>query len=746
MGRRESSAGGNLDVNAHGGVVSQLPGMIWTTDRELRIQHLAGWAVQQTRIRPVVGMSLYEFLGTDDPTDPAIAHHLAALAGHGQTFRYEYEGRWYAAFIHPLRDDEGQVIGCLGAAFDITGRRAIEQELERGEARLAEAQRVAHIGSFEWEVASNVVSWSAELQRIHGLEPGTFRGSYEDFMRFVHPDDVDYTNRIIFEAFRMASEFEYEHRIVRHDGSVRVLHSRGRVFCDESGKPVRVVGSCWDVTEIREVMDALERARSLLEATIEATADGILVVDCDGKIRAKNRRFLGLWAIPDELADQNDDEKLLAYVMEQLDDPEAFLRGVRELYGNVGAQSFDVLRFKDGRVYERYSRPQQIGGEVVGRVWSFRDVTERERLLRRALFLADATRLLASLDVEPALDSVARLSVPFMGDACAIDLLGNGGPRRLLVVTRDASQVVDPELNATVMLGHATIYDIDSRSYMAVPLLAKDAVIGAMTFVAGRGRRYTGQDLELGEELARRVALSVQNAQLYEEAKAALKMRDEFLSVAAHEIRGPITSMHIAVQSLLRDGLPESARPRFLQIIEREDRRIARFVDELLDLGTIRSGRMHFTLEEVDLAEVVRDAASRLGGELARSGSALSITSQGCTTGRWDRHRLDQVATNLLSNAIKFGLGKPISATIRENGESTTLIVEDHGIGVPPDKLERIFEPFERAVSVRHYGGLGLGLYIVRTIVTGLGGTVRLESRPNSGATCTVELPRVNMA
>src|SRR5262249_42407741 len=151
-----------------------------------------------------------------------------------------------------------------------------------------------------------------------------------------------------------------------------------------------------------------------------------------GTVTTHNQRFLSLWQIPQDLAEEHDDERLLAYVCDQLEDPEKFLSSTRELYGHPERESFDMQHFRDGRVFERYSRPQQIGEQIVGRVWSFRDVTERERLLRRAVFLADATRLLSSLDIEPALDSVAHLAVPFMGDGCAIDLLGNGQPRRLL--------------------------------------------------------------------------------------------------------------------------------------------------------------------------------------------------------------------------------------------------------------------------------------------------------------------------
>src|SRR5262249_11405404 len=163
----------------------------------------------------------------------------------------------------------------------------------------------------------------------------------------------------------------------------------------------------------------------------------------------------------------------------------------------------------------------------------------------------------------------------------------------------------------------------------------------------------------LAEELARRAALSVQNARLYRGAQEALRARDEFLSIAAHEIRGPLTAMRLAVE-MIQDGTPRDVLAKALDVIRREDRRLASFVDELLDLGRIRAGQLSFTFEEVDFNEVVQEATSRLHTELTRSGSPLSISTKGYTVGWWDRFRLSQVVTNLLTNAIKFGLGKPI--------------------------------------------------------------------------------------
>jgi signal transduction histidine kinase len=542
--------------------------------------------------------------------------------------------------IEPLRDGEGHVVGCVGAAIDITERKQADEELASSRRRLEQAQHLAHLCK------------------------------------------------------------------------VRIL----------------------------------ERARSLLEATINATADGLLVVDRDGQVTKFNQRFLALWQIPKPLADQRDDEKFLAFVLAQLEDPASFRARVEELYEDPNRESFDVVRFKDLRVFERYSIPQRLGEKVVGRVWSFRDVTERERLLRRALFLTETARLLASLDVEKALDSVAHLAIPLMGDSCAVDLLSDGSPRRVVVVSRDPTRPIDPELHNTVLAGHATIYAVGSIPYMAVPLMVQNSVVGAITFAASPGREYTQKNLEFAEELARQAALSVENARLYRHAQEASQARDEFLTVAAHEIRGPITSLQLAVQSLQKGNLPPAAVPQVLDVIDREQRRLTRFVDELLDVGRIHADRLHFSLEDVELGDLVRDVAARSGAELARSGSSLSITTDGRLVGHWDRFRLDQVVSNLLSNAIKFGVGKPIAIHVDSHDGRARLVVKDQGIGVAPEMRERIFEPFERAVSVRNYGGLGLGLHIVKTIVEGLGGSVSVEGQPGEGSTFIVELPKMAAA
>jgi len=285
------------------------------------------------------------------------------------------------------------------------------------------------------------------------------------------------------------------------------------------------------------------------------------------------------------------------------------------------------------------------------------------------------------------------------------------------------------------------IYTRAARSHMAVPLRGRDDVVGALIMVAAQGRRYTKSDLELLDELGGRVALCVENARLYDGARNALRGRDEFLSIAAHEIRGPLTSIHLAVQGLLRGSLSSSAAQSALEVIEREDRRLGGFVDDLLDLGRISTGQLHFELEEIDLGTVVRDAVSRLAGVLTPTGTAITITTEGNLIGQWDRARLDQVVTNLVSNAIKYGEGKPIQISVLETNGHVVMKVADSGIGIEPAMRTKIFDAFQRASGAKRYGGLGLGLHIAKTIVVGMGGTIEVESTPGAGATFIVDLP-----
>jgi PAS domain S-box-containing protein len=235
---------------------------------------------------------------------------------------------------------------------------------------------------------------------------------------------------------------------------------------------------------------------------------------------------------------------------------------------------------------------------------------------------------------------------------------------------------------------------------------------------------------------------------LLAELKEAVRLRDEFLSVASHELNTPLTPLSLRLQSLARLAEAEPDSPlasrlgREVEVMRRQVKRLADLVRELLDVSRISTGRLTLQLEEVDLAEVTREVLARFNPEAERAGSGLVLHLEGPVVGQWDRLRLEQVLVNLLSNALKYGAGKPIHVRVGQEGGGALLEVRDEGIGIPPEALGRIFERFERAVSERHYGGLGLGLYVTRQIIDAMGGRVTARSTPGEGATFTVHLPR----
>ena len=228
---------------------------------------------------------------------------------------------------------------------------------------------------------------------------------------------------------------------------------------------------------------------------------------------------------------------------------------------------------------------------------------------------------------------------------------------------------------------------------------------------------------------------ALENARLYQAAREAVAVRDEFLSVASHELRTPLTAMLLTVQGLER-VVQRS------QDVAQQLGRLIKLVDSLLDVSRIAAGRMEISTEEFDISALAKEVAARFLEAARENGSTLVVRAPDRLVGVWDPMRVDQVLTNLLSNAVKFGAGKPIELALQGDDAAVRLVVADRGIGISKDKIASVFERFERAVSVRKYGGLGLGLYIARQLVEAHGGRIEVQSEPGQGSTFIVQLPR----
>jgi two-component system, cell cycle sensor histidine kinase and response regulator CckA len=259
--------------------------------------------------------------------------------------------------------------------------------METDEDQLRAALRIARSAYWEYDVGSDRFTFNDEfysiLRTTAEKEGGYTMSSTQYASRFVYPEDIAVVGIEIHKALTAPGPHysqEIDHRIIYGDGEVGFFAVNIRVVKDAQGTTVRTYGVNVDISARKRAEEELRQTVSLLKSTFDSTAEGILVVDLKGRIVTCNKRFVTMWRIPQTVIDARDDEAALSHVLGQLLDSERFVQKVRELYAEPDAESSDVLNFKDGRVFERYSRPQLLDGAPIGRVWSFRDATARMEL------------------------------------------------------------------------------------------------------------------------------------------------------------------------------------------------------------------------------------------------------------------------------------------------------------------------------------------------------------------------------
>jgi signal transduction histidine kinase len=414
-----------------------------------------------------------------------------------------------------------------------------------------------------------------------------------------------------------------------------------------------------------------------------------------------------------------------------------------------------------------------------------RELGERQRAEAGSAFLARAGAvLLESLDVEKVLPRIASLCVGALADWCVIDLEEDGRVRRVGGAHVDAAKrpLLDelqrryppgpgskaPAVQAmrtgqTVLVPRMTeealravcmdeahfqlARELGLRSLLTVPLVARGHALGALTFASAEPGRFGPAERSLAEELARRAAIAIENARLYQHAEEAIRLRETFLSVAGHELRTPLLPLQLRLQSLLRRSrggapLEPSVLLGEVAAAEWQTRRLGQLVDQFLDVSNLVAGNaLELRRERVDLCELVTGVLEGMQRHMEASGSTVVRELHCPAEGEWDPRRLETVVTGLVHNALKFGQGRPIDVRVVPGDGTVRLVVRDRGIGIPEGEQAHIFDRFSRSVSELNYGGLGLGLYISRWVVEAHGGHIAVESRPGEGATFTVELP-----
>jgi signal transduction histidine kinase len=418
---------------------------------------------------------------------------------------------------------------------------------------------------------------------------------------------------------------------------------------------------------------------------------------------------------------------------------------------------------------------------------------EANALAGRSTFLAEVSRILTtSFNHERTLYEVAHLSVPFLADWCIIDVVqddnqlqrteaADNNIRRLagdkhtpsspatpaLVATPPLlARVLEtgrsefyPELPAALLEGLASsaehlrlLHTVQPQSAIIVPLIAQQRNLGTITcFAFTNGHHYQLGDLTLAEDLAHRVALAIDNARLYFEVQEAVRIRDQFFSIASHELKTPLTSLmgySRLLQSLAqRDNLTEREQ-RGIRIITEQTDRLSRLINALLDISRIRMGRLSIEQTAVDIAALTQRVVEEVQVMLEQHTLTLELPAQPLIVDG-DMLRLEQVLQNLIQNAIKYSPeGGSIEVRLEQQDDHASIAVSDHGIGIAPEALSEMFQPFYRApnAATQQIVGMGIGLYVVKEIVTLHGGEVDVESQEGAGSTFTVRLPLAPVA
>src|SRR6185312_754595 len=357
--------------------------------------------------------------------------------------------------------------------------------------------------------------------------------------------------------------------------------------------------------------------------------------------------------------------------------------------------------------------------------------------------LAGVSRYLLLPELDPMLESVARTATPSLGQVFVLDVVKDGMAKRLFEFRREPGEL----LPGPAQLASIKVPDVSGQEHCArasVPVSGRAGRIGTLS-VARRHPYYASVEIDLLVELAERLGCAIENVSTRVDLKSAVDACQRLISVAGHELRGSTWCLRTTVQALRSSSEPLTPKiDKLVGIIEREERRLSRMIDELFNVGRAASGQIDLTIEPVDLCAVVREVAERCAQDDPAAMARIETEAPPAAVGQWDRLRVEQIVTNLVSNALKFGEKRPVTIAVRmlSADHRVRLQITDRGPGIDPAIQPFIFDPFKRD---RRLGrdGLGLGLYIVHSLVRALGGDVGVSSRPGAGATFTVDLPLV---
>jgi PAS domain S-box-containing protein len=635
--------------------------------------------------------------------------------------------------ISPLQDADKKISGFSGIIRDITEHKRADELLRKSEAMLLEAQRVAHVGNWDWKLQTNELYWSDENYSIFGISKEV-SPSVEAFLNMVHPGDMEFVKKSMDDALH-GKPYDIDMRIIRPDGLERVVHTQAEVVFDDAGKAVRMFGTVQDITERWRAEKALSRMASILENT----PDFVATADSNENVLYMNkgaRKMLGIGERED---------------ISQSRIPDAHPEWVSALVKNVGIPAAirdgfwsgeTALMSRDGReipVLQMILAHKAQDGSVEFLSTIMRDITERkiaeEKIKLRAQLLDNATDSIFVHDFEGNFIYVNEAAYKTRGYT-KDELL------RIKLPDLDApeyAKLIEPRVKEIMKKGEATFESAHYRkdgSTIPVEVHTRIVEINEKKLIISSARDIT--ERKKAEELR------------YENERIMLasKAKSDFLATMSHELRTPLNAI-MGFSELMKGNVAgelNAKQRHYADNIITSSKHLLALITDILDLSKVEAGKIELNIETISVPETINEILPLIKEKAVKHN--VTIKKELDTALEFmdaDRLRFKQVLFNLLDNAVKFS--KPEGGTVvvaaKKEEDMARISVSDTGIGIKEEDVGKLFNEFEQVsfgIS-RKYGGTGLGLAISKKLVELHGGKILAESKYGEGSTFTFLLP-----
>lgn len=640
----------------------------------------------------------------------------------------------------------GEITGAVVAFRDISELKKAEEILRRSEASLAEAQRIAHLGNWNLDLANNVLTWSDEIFRIFEIDQSKFGASYEAFLNAIHPEDREMVNNSYTESVRERKPYDIVHRLLMKDGRIKFVNEKCETHYSEDGKPLFSVGTVHDITEIKKAELRLHDSEQLFRTLAENSPDVIVRYDREGKRIYVNPEFERVNHLT---VQQVIGKTPLQLATELKPKADVFTEQLMSAMASGAIAKVDLSWTRDGKLvcwFVRIVPEFDADGKVVSALTIWSDITERkqaEEALRKSeeRLRLEMTRMPIAYIIW---DKNFRVTT---WNPAAESIFGytfdeaKGQHPYNIIVPPEAQSHVDA-IWSKLLTGDTSAHSVnenitkDGRTIICewtnTPLNQPDGtVLGVMSMVQDITER------KRAEEEVHRL-----NTELEQRVKERTAELESFSYSVSHDLRVPLRAIDGFSRILLEEyheKLDEEGK-RLLGVVCDNTSRMARLIDDILAFS--RLGRKEMATQEVDMDELVKETAAELAPTWTGRDVKLELGKLPPTQG--DAAMLRQIWVNLLGNAVKFTRPRTtavIGISGHTEGNETVYCVKDNGVGFDMQYVDKLFGVFQRLHGAEEFEGTGAGLAIVKRIVARHGGRVWAEGKVNEGATIYFALP-----